>query len=104
MSRLGRGAVFVGAIFVGTILVGTLTSLAGAQTGQGATADWELTTVIFGHNLGERLKPDSTVRLHGACDRLSQNLLAPLYLNVRPLTQNMLAKVPRCFHTPLNKC
>jgi acetamidase/formamidase len=56
MSRLGRGAVFVGAIFVGTILVGTLTSLAGAQTGQGATADWELTTVIFGHNLGERLK------------------------------------------------
>jgi amidase len=27
-----------------------------AQVDQNATADWELTTVIFGHNLGERLK------------------------------------------------
>jgi amidase len=53
MSGLERGRGFVSVILVSVVLSA---GLALAQVEQTPTADWELTTVIFGHSLGERMK------------------------------------------------
>jgi amidase len=53
MSGLRRIGAFVATILLNLVLTGCL---ALAQLAPGSTTDWELTTVVFGRNLGERMK------------------------------------------------